>query len=144
MRCSCLDQERSRGSVLLIALVVLTVVTILGAAAFEAARFGVAAAQGQLAAAAAFHAADTGLETYVAGTGPFAGSFRLEASWGEAQVTAQPLIHLADSSWIVRVESRGAAPSETSPIGRRHLEQLVRITVSGSRQRVGGSWIEQM
>ena len=144
MQHSRLEPERTRGSVLPVALIVLTVMTMLGAAAFEAARFGAAAANGQMAAAAAFHAADTGLETYVAGTGPLAGSFRLKASWGEAQVTARPLIQLSDSSWIVRVESRGAAPSDSMPVGRRHLEELVRIPLSGPRQRVGGSWTERM
>lgn len=144
MRKLLLAPEQTRGSVLPMVIIVLTILMMLGAAGFEAARFGAAAANGQLAAAAAFHAADTGLETYVAGTGPVAGSFRLQASWGEAQVTAQPLILLADSSWIVRVESRGTAPSMSMPIGRRHLEELVRIPSSGPRQRVDGSWTERM
>lgn len=144
MRYFPLDPQQTRGSVLPIALIVLIIIMMLGAAAFEAARFGAAAANGQLAAAAAFHAADTGLESYVAGTGPVAGDFRLHASWGEAHVIAEPLIRLADSSWIVRVKSRGAAPSDSMPVGRRHLEILVRIPSSGPRLRVNGSWTEQM
>lgn len=144
MRPDRLDPKQTRGSVLPIALITLTVMTILGAAAFEAARFAGAAANAQLAAAAALHVADTGLETYAAGTGPFSGSFRLEASWGETQVTAEPLIRLADSSWIVRVASRGAAPSASRPVGRRHVEQLVITLSSGPRRRVSGSWTEHM
>jgi hypothetical protein len=139
-----LGPEQTRGSVLPIALIVLTVMTMLGAAAFEAARFGAAAASGQMAAAAAFHAADTGIETYVSGTGPVVGSFRLKASWGEARVTSRRLMLLADSSWIVHVQSEGAAPSDSMPVGRRHLEVLVSIPLSGPRQRVGGSWTERM
>ncbi len=139
-----LDSNQIRGFILPIALIVLTVMMMLGAAAFEAARFGAAAANGQMAAAAAFHAADTGIESYIAGTGPVAGSFRLKASWGEAEVTARPLIMLADSSWIVQVESLGTAPSDSMPVGRRHLETLVGVPVSGPRQRVSGSWSEQM
>ena len=139
-----LAPNETRGSILPIALIVLTVMMMLGAAAFEAARFGVAAANGQMAAAAAFHAADTGIETYLAGTGPVAGSFRLKASWGEAEVTARPLIMLADSTWIVQVESRGTAPSDSMPVVRRHLKTLVGILVSGPRQRVSASWSEQM
>ena len=144
MRYGRLDPEQMRGSALPIAVITLTLMMLLGAAAFQAARFGVASANGQLASAAALHIADTGLETYVAGTGPLSGSFRLEASWGETAVIVQPLILLADSSWIVRVESQGTAPPSGTPIGRRHLEQLVRIPLSGPRQRVSGSWTERM
>ena len=139
-----LAPNETRGSILPIALIVLTVMMMLGAAAFEAARFGVAAANGQMAAAAAFHAADTGIETYLAGTGPVAGTFQIRASLGEAQVTARPLILMADSSWIVQVESRGTAPSDSMPVGRRDLKSLVSIPLSGPRQRVSGSWAERM
>jgi len=144
MRYDRLDPKQMRGSALPIAVITMTLMMLLGAAAFQAARFGVAAAYGQLASAAALHIADTGLETYVAGTGPLSGNFRLEAAWGETAVIVQPLILLADSSWIVRVESQGTAPSSDKPVGRRHLEQLVRIPLSGPRQRVGGSWTERM
>jgi hypothetical protein len=123
---------------------VLSLLAIVGLAGFEAARFGSVAAQGQLYAAAALHAADTGLATHMAGTGAPTGSFRLRASWGEASVAVEPLVILADSSVIVRVESRGFAPAETTAVGRRYLEQLARIAPDGSRTPIRGSWREKM
>jgi len=138
------DTRANRGSVLPLALIVLTLLAITGFAGFEAARFGRAAARGQLYAAAALHAADTGLATYMAGTGAPTDSFRLRASWGIAYVVARPLIILADSSVIVRVESRGFAPAESTAVGRRQLEQLFRLAPDGSRSPIRGSWSEKM
>ncbi len=134
----------NRGSVLPLALIVLTLLAIVGFAGFEAARFGSMAARGQLYAAAALHAADTGLATHLAGTGAPTGGFWLRASWGEAYVSAVPVLMLADSSIIVRVESRGFAPAESGAVGRRTLEQLARIAPDGSRTPMRGSWREKL
>lgn len=137
-------RKASRGSVLPVTLIVLILLVMTGVAGFEAARFAKTAATGQLAAAAALHAADTGLAAYTLGTGSAVGSFRLRASWGEAHVTAEPLVSLSDSSVIVLVESSGFAPAESAAVGRRYLAQLTRIGADGSRHRVRGTWNERM
>jgi len=139
-----LSSNQTRGSILPIALITLTVMMMMGAAGFEAAWFAMHAANGQLAAATAFHIAETGLQTYAAGNGTSVGSFRLEASWGEAHVLIQPLIRLPDSSRLVRVVSLGTAPTASLPIGRRHLEELFLVSPSGARIRTSGSWTEKM
>lgn len=138
------DAGGNRGSVIHVALIVMTLLAMAGFAGFGAVRLARTASGGQMAAAAALHAAETGLAAHLAGTGQPVGSFRIRASWGEALVTAQPLVTLPDSSVVVRVESQGFAPAESAAVGRRRLEQLTRLDAAGSRRRVRGSWKEQM
>lgn len=131
------------GSVLPLVLVGLATVWLLALAGFDAARFGLSAARNQVAATAALHAADSGLDLYIHGAGPPQGPLAIDAPPGRAVVTVVPLVLLPDSSRVVDVLSDGRAPQGAlRPVVRR-LAVLVRIDAAGIRHRVRGSWRER-
>jgi hypothetical protein len=132
----------SRGSSLPVTIVMLTLLTMIGAAIVETSRFGNLAARAHVSAAAAMHLADTGLAAYERGVVGAFGTTVLRSSSGQAVVTADQVVRLTDSSVVVLVESRGTAPVGMNPTGRRNLQVLMRIDPSGDRQRVAGSLME--
>ena len=134
----------SRGSSLPVAIVLLTLLATAGAAIVEVSRFGNLAARGHVAAAAALHLADTGLDSYRRGTGELLGSTRIGSSMGEATVTSRRLVQLADSTVIVIVESHGTSPPGATPIGRRTLRALMQVYPDGNRQVISGSLMEEL
>ena len=127
------------GSVLPLVLVGLAVLALLCLAGYEAARFALAAARTQATAAAAMHAADSGLEIYLLGGGPAEGPLVVDAPPGQATVSVVPLTRLADSSRIVEVVSVGRAPTGASRPVVRRLAVLARIDSIGARHAVPGS-----
>ena len=132
----------SRGSSLPIAIVLLTLLAMMGAAIVEVSRFGSLAARAHISTASAMHLADTGLVVYEQGAVGAYGTTLLRSSSGEASVTAEQILRLRDSAVVVLVESRGTAPVGTNPTGRRTLQVLMRIDPNGDRQRVTGSLME--
>lgn len=133
----------SRGSSLPVAIVLLTLLAIMGAAIMEVSRFGDLAARAQLSAAAAMHLADAGLAAYERGAVPTVGTVRLESASGEATVTASQMIRMSDSTIMVLVESRGTAPAGVRPIGQRTLQVMMHIDTTGVRQRIVGTLAEE-
>ena len=132
------------GSILPLVLVGLAVLALLCLSAYEAARFALTAARARVAAAAALHAADSGLELYLHGAGPADGPFTIEASPGRATVTVVPLTRLADSSRIVEVVSVGRAPTGAPRPVVRRLGVLARLDSIGARHPVPGSRRERL
>lgn len=140
--------ERNRrddgGSVLPLVLIGLATLALLALSAYEATRFALTAARTQASAAAALHAADSGLELYLRGGGPASGTMVVEAAPGRATVSAVPLTRLADSSRIVQVVSEGRAPIGVARPVVRRLALLARLDSSGARHFVRGSWRERL
>lgn len=132
------------GSVLPLVLIGLATLALLALAAYETTRFALAAARSQAAAAAALHAADSGLELYLRGSGPEDGPLTLEAPPGRATVSVLPFTRMADSSRIVRVTSEGRAPAGAARPVVRQLQLLARIDSGGIRHPVPGSWRERL
>lgn len=134
----------AEGSVLPLVLIGLTALALLCLSAYEAARFALAAARTQASAAAALHAADSGLEIYLRGGGPPNGPLIIEAPPGRATVSVVPFTRLPDSSRVVEVISVGRAPAGASRPVVRRLGVLARLDSIGSRQAVPGSRRERL
>lgn len=132
-----------RGFVLPLVLVGFITILMLALAGYDAARFGLAAARNQAAATAALHAADSGLELYLRGTGSAVGPLRVVAPPGSAEVTVTPLVSVGESDVLVRVVSEGRAPEGTARPVIRRTALLARIDEAGLRHRVPGSWRER-
>ena len=132
----------SEGTALPVAIVVLTMLTTIGAALVEVTRFGNLAARAHISAAAAMHLADTGLDAYERGALAAYGTTRLRSPSGGATIIAEQVLHLRDSTVLVLVESRGAAPDRPDPAGLRTLKVVMRINPNGDRERVGGTLME--
>jgi hypothetical protein len=124
-------------------LVGLAALGLLALAGYDSARFALSAARNQVAATAALHAADSGLDLYVRGVGPPEGPLAVEASPGSAVVSVVGLVALADSSRVVAVTSEGRARNSIAPPVIRRLVLLVRIDSTGQRHPVRGSWRER-
>ena len=133
-----------RGSILPLVVVGLAVLALLSLSAYEAARFALDAARAQVAAAAALHAADSGLELYLRGGGPAEGPIVVDAPPGQATLSVVPFTRLADSSRIVEVVSVGRAPAGSSRPVVRRLAVLARIDSIGSRHALPGSRHERV
>lgn len=134
----------SDGAVLPLVLVGLAAVGLLALAAHDSARFGLSAARSQAAATAALHAADSGLDLFVAGAEPVEGPIAVDAPPAEALVTVRQLVRLADSSSIVAVSSEGHARRGPAHEVTRRLGLLARVDTTGARHRVPGSWRERL
>lgn len=132
-----------QGAVLPLVLVGLMAVGMLALAGYDAARFAVSAARHQVAATAALHAADSGLDLYLAGVGPSTGPLAVEAPPARALVSVVELVELEDASRIVAVISEGRMRTGLAPPVVRRTSLLARIPVAGQRQRVRGSWRER-
>lgn len=142
MQTPTLVADDRHGSALPLAIALLTLLAMIGAATVEVSRFGNLAARAQISAAAAMHLADTGLNAYERGALGAYGTTFLRSSSGEASVTAEQVLRLKDSTIVVLVESQGTAPVGADPTGRRTLRVLMRIDPGGERQRVGGTLME--
>ena len=132
------------GVVLPLVLVGLAAVGLLALAGHDAARFGLSAARSQAAAAAALHAADSGLDLFLAGADPVDGPIAVDAPPAGAVVTVRQIVRLADSSRIVAVSSEGRARRGPAHEVTRRLCLLARIDTIGARNRVPGSWRERL
>lgn len=116
---------------------------MLALAGYDAARFAVSAARHQTAATAALHAADSGLDLFLAGGGPSAGPLVVDAPPATALVSVVGLVELADSSRIVAVISEGRMRVGLAPPVLRRTSRLARIGADGRRHEVRGSWRER-
>lgn len=132
-----------QGAVLPLVLVGLMAAGMLALAGYDAARFAVAAARHQAAATAALHAADSGLDLFLAGAGSGAGPLNVDAPPATARVSVVGLVELEDASWIVAVISEGRMRAGLAPPVVRRTSVLARIDVAGERYRVRGSWRER-
>lgn len=131
------------GSVLPLVLVALVAIGVLALAGYETARFALQAARAQVAATAALHAADSGLDLYLRGVGPPAGPVEVEAPPGVARVTVVELAPLGDTARLVEVVAEGSARRGAGPPLTRRLRLLAVVDSAGGRRRVAGSWREQ-
>lgn len=136
-------RRSEHGSVLPLVLVGLAAAGMLAVAGYDSARFALSAARHQAAATVALHAADSGLDLFVAGVGPPEGPLAVEASPGSAAVSVVGLVGLEDASRIVEVVSEGRMRMGPGPPVTRRLGLLVRIDDTGQRHRIGGSWRER-
>lgn len=132
------------GSVMPLVLVGLATLAFLALAAYEATRFALGAARNQADAAAALHAADSGLDLYLGGAGPPDGPVVVDAPPGRATLSVLLLTRLPDSSRIVHVVSEGRAPAGVARPVVRRLQMLVRLDSTGDRHFVAGSWRERL
>lgn len=132
-----------RGAVLPLVLVGLMAAGMLALAGYDAARFGVSAARHQAAATAALHAADSGLDLFVAGVGPSTGPLAVDAPPASALVSVVGLVDLEDASRIVAVISEGRMRAGLAPPVVRRTSLLARIDADGQRHGVPGSWRER-
>lgn len=130
------------GSVLPLVVVGLAGVALLALAGWNTSRFALRAARTQVAATAAFHAAESGLALYVGGTGPLEGPLALEAPPGRAVVTVVELLQLADASRVVSLTAEGSAPRGVPRPVVRRIGLVVRVDTTGTRRPVPGSWRE--
>lgn len=131
------------GSVLPAIVVGLAAIGLLAVAGFQSASFGRAAARAAMAAGAALHAADSGLEFYGAGGGPAVGAQGILAPPGRGDLVAERLVRLNDSSFVVLLRSEGTSPATGPSVGRRSLSRLFRVEGS-TRTAVQGSWRERI
>lgn len=131
------------GAVLPLVLVGLMAAGMLALAGYDAARFAVSAARHQAAATAALHAADSGLDLFLAGVGPSAGPLAVAAPPASALVSVVGLVELEDTSRIVTVISEGRMRAGLAPPVIRRTSLLARIDVDGQRHPVRGSWRER-
>lgn len=136
-------EQRRAGSVLPAVLIALSAIALLGLAGYESAQFGNAAARASVAAGAALHAADSGLQMYSRGIGPVLGGQALVAAPGRGSAYAERLLQMTDSTLIVRVSVEGESPVVGLPSGRRLLSRLYRID-GANRSAVPGSWRERI
>ena len=132
-----------RGAVLLLVVVGLMAAGMLALAGYDAARFAVSAARHQAAATAALHAADSGLDLFLAGAGPSAGPLAVDAPPASALVSVVGLVELEGGSRIVAVISAGRKRAGLAPPVLRRTSLLARIDVDGQRHGVPGSWRER-
>lgn len=132
-----------RGAVLPLVLVGLMAAAMLALAGYDAARFAVSAARYQAAATAALHAADSGLDLFMAGVGPSAGPLAVDAPPASALVSVVGLVELDDAGRIVAVISEGRMRAGLAPPVVRRAAVLARIDVDGQRHGVSGSWRER-
>lgn len=138
--------ERRRaeeGSVLPLVLVGLAAAGLLAVAGYDSARFALSAARHQAAATVALHAADSGLDLYVAGTGPPDGPLAIDAPPASAVVSVVGLVQLEDGSRMVAVVSEGRAAAGPGPPVIRRVALLVRVDGAGQRHPARGSWRER-
>ncbi|HSM07990.1 MAG TPA: hypothetical protein VLA33_03105 [Gemmatimonadota bacterium] len=138
-----IDRRPEEGAVLPLVLVGLMAAGILALAGYDAARFAVSAARHQAAATAALHAADSGLDLFLAGVGPSTGPLAVDAPPASAVVSVVGLVELEDASRIVAVISEGRMRAGLAPPVVRQTSLLARIAVDGQRSRVRGSWRER-
>lgn len=132
-----------QGAVLPLVLVGLMAAGMLALAGYDAARFAVSAARHQAAATAALHAADSGLDLFLAGAGSSAGPLAVDASPASALVSVVGLVELEDASRIVAVISEGRMRAGLAPPVVRRTSVLARVDDDGQRHRVRGSWRER-
>lgn len=137
------SKNERAGSVLPAVVVGLAAIGLLALAGLQSASFGSRAARASVAAGAALHAADSGLESYGRGAAPVLGVQAIVAPPGRATVTAEALVRLNDSSYVVLVRSEGRSPSSGAAAGRRSLVRLFRVEGT-TRTPIGGSWKERI
>lgn len=135
-------RRSEQGSVLPLVLVGLAAAAMLAVAGYDSARFALSAARHQAAATVALHAADSGLDLFVAGVGLSEG-LAVDAPPGSAVVSVVGLVDLEDASRLVEVVSEGRMRTGAGPPVVRRLVLLVRIDDAGQRHRVHGSWRER-
>jgi len=136
-------RRSEQGSVLPLVLVGLAAAAMLAVAGYDSARFALSAARHQAAATVALHAADSGLDLFVAGVGLSEGPLAVDAPPGSAVVSVVGLVDLEDASRLVEVVSEGRMRTGAGPPVVRRLVLLVRIDDAGQRHRVHGSWRER-
>lgn len=142
MNCITSIGRAEEGSVLPLVLVGLVAAGLLAVAGYDSARFALSAARHQAAATVALHAADSGIDLFVAGVGPPDGPLSIDASPASAVVSVVGLADLEDGSRIVTVASEGRAGVGPGPPLTRRVALLVRIDDAGQRHPVPGSWRE--
>ncbi len=133
----------AQGAVLPLVLVGLMAAGMLALAGYDTARFAVSAARHQSAATAALHAADSGLDLFLAGVGPSEGPLAVDAPPASARVSVVGLVELEDASRIVAVISEGRMRAGLAPPVVRRASLIARIEVGGQRLGVPGSWRER-
>lgn len=138
---SCRSRSES-GSVLPLVLLGMAGLALLALAGWDTSRFALRAARTQVAATAALHAAESGLDLYVGGTGPVEGPLALDAPPGRAEVTVVELLRLADASRVLSLTAEGSAPRGVPRPVVRRVGLLVRVDTTGARSPVPGSWRE--
>lgn len=124
-------------------LVGLAAAGLLAVAGYDSARFALSAARHQAAATVALHAADSGLDLFVAGAGSPDGPLAIDAPPARAVVSVVGLVHLEDGSRMVAVVSEGRAAAGPGPPVMRRVALLVRIDAAGQRHPARGSWRER-
>lgn len=136
-------RRAEQGAVLPLVLVGLAAAGLLAVAGYDSARFALAASRHQVASTTALHAAESGLELFVAGIGPSDGPLPVDASPANAVVSVVGLVDLEDGSRIVAVLSEGRMRTGLAPPVIRRTSLLVRIDGAGLRHKVRGSWRER-
>ncbi len=138
-----IGRRPEHGAVLPLVLVGLMAAGMLALAGYDTARFAVSAARHQAAATAALHAADSGLDLFLAGAGSSAGPLAVDAPPARALVSVVGLVELEDASRIVAVISEGRMRAGLAPPVVRRTSVLARVDDEGQRHRVRGSWRER-
>lgn len=141
--CASIAPRPAKGAVLPLVLVGLMAAGMLALAGYDTARFAVSAARHQAAATTALHAADSGLDLFLAGAGPAAGPLVVDAAPASALVSVVGLVELDDASRIVAVISEGRMRVGLAPPVVRTASLLAHIDVAGQRHGVPGSWRER-
>lgn len=138
-----IDRRPERGAVLALVLVGLVAAGMLAVAGYDSARFALSAARHQVYATLAFHAADSGIDLFMAGVGPSNGPLVVDAPPASAIVSVVGLVELEDASRIVAVVSEGRMRAGLAPPVVRRTSVLARIDIDGQRHGVPGSWRER-